>query len=101
VRIGPEGYPAFDVAAVEPVSTLILRGDIPPGVDPKTGIWLWDFALVPSDDKITRLVYYEEYQYVEEAITREKQIKGWVRAKKINLIESMNPDWDDFSANWY
>ncbi len=38
VRIGPEGYPAFDVAAIEPGNTLILRGDIPPGEEIKTGI---------------------------------------------------------------
>jgi putative endonuclease len=40
---------------------------------------------------ITRLVYYEETSDVRSAITREKQIKGWLRRKKINLIESVNP----------
>ncbi len=54
-----------------------------------------------SKFKITRLVFFEEYQYVEEAITREKQIKGWVRIKKINLIEFTNPDWVDLSMGWY
>ena len=51
--------------------------------------------------KITRLVYYEGYKYVEDAITREKQIKGWLRSRKIELIESTNPDWNDLSAGWY
>ena len=51
--------------------------------------------------KIDKLVYYEEYQGVSEAITREKQIKGLLRVKKISLIESMNPEWEDLSASWY
>jgi putative endonuclease len=54
-----------------------------------------------SKYKIDRLVYYEEFSYIEEAIAREKQIKGWVRRKKIDLIESTNPTWDDLSSEWY
>ena len=50
---------------------------------------------------INRLVYYEETSDIREAIAREKQIKGWLRAKKIALIESMNPEWHDLSAGWY
>ena len=50
--------------------------------------------------KINRLVYYEEFSDIKEAIAREKQIKGWVRRKKIDLIESINPTWDDLSAEW-
>ncbi|WP_035139461.1 GIY-YIG nuclease family protein [Fischerella sp. PCC 9605] len=50
---------------------------------------------------IDRLVYYEETVDVAEAIAREKQIKGWLRAKKIALIESMNPEWNDLSADWF
>jgi putative endonuclease len=46
---------------------------------------------------LKRLVYYERYQYVKNAIAREKQLKGWTRAKKIALIEEMNPGWDDLS----
>jgi putative endonuclease len=48
-----------------------------------------------------RLVYYEETSDVLVAIAREKQIKGWTRAKKIALIESANPNWDDLSESWY
>ena len=44
---------------------------------------------------IANLVYAEEYSDVTEAIAREKQIKGWRREKKIALIESLNPDWND------
>jgi len=50
---------------------------------------------------VHRLVYFEEFGTAGEAIAREKQIKGWLRAKKIGLIESMNPAWDDLSAMWY
>ena len=49
---------------------------------------------------ITRLVYYELTGDVRAAITREKQIKGWLRKKKITLIESMNPEWRDLAEDW-
>jgi putative endonuclease len=46
---------------------------------------------------LTRLVYYERYRYVRNAIAREKQLKSWTRRKKIALIEEANPGWDDLS----
>ena len=46
---------------------------------------------------ITRLVYVEEYFDVAQAIAREKQLKGWRRAKKVRLIQSYNPHWDDLA----
>ena len=49
----------------------------------------------------TQLVHWEETKDVQEAISRETQIKGWTRAKKIALIESNNPDWRDLSADWF
>ena len=48
-----------------------------------------------SKYRIHKLVYYEIVEDVKSAIMREKQIKGWKRMKKNNLIESMNPDWED------
>ena len=45
--------------------------------------------------KIHRLVYYEATNDVRAAIEREKQIKGWNRARKNKLVESMNPTWED------
>jgi putative endonuclease len=51
-----------------------------------------------SKYNITRLVYWEEYNDVRNAITREKEIKGWLRNKKIAMIESVNPHWDDLSC---
>jgi putative endonuclease len=50
--------------------------------------------------KIKKLVYFESTQDVTSAIAREKQIKGWLRSKKIALIEKANPDWKDLSENW-
>lgn len=49
---------------------------------------------------LTRLVYFEEFGDIRDAIAREKQIKGWVRAKKIALIQVKNPGWRDLSAGW-
>ena len=53
-----------------------------------------------SKYNITKLVYYEGFSDIRDAIAREKQIKGWLRAKKIALIESVNPEWKDLSAEW-
>ena len=45
--------------------------------------------------RVSTLVYAEDYQYVEDAIAREKQLKGWSRSKKNALVESVNPTWAD------
>jgi len=58
-------------------------------------------SIFTSKYKINQLVYYESLASVLDAIAREKQIKGWLRVKKIALIESMNPNWEDLSAGWY
>jgi putative endonuclease len=47
---------------------------------------------------VTRLVYFEEYPRVEDAIARENQLKGWRRSKRVWLIEQMNPAWNDLSS---
>ena len=47
------------------------------------------------------LVYYESTPTVHVALAREKQIKGWLRAKKIALIDSINPEWKDLSEEWF
>ena len=60
--------------------------------------------LVPgftSKYRIARLVHFEGCQDIHVAIAREKQIKGWLRAKKVALIESVNPEWKDLSVGWY
>ncbi len=54
-----------------------------------------------STNKTYKLVYYEEFQYIEDAIFREKQIKSWRRDKKRALIRASNPKWKDLSQGWY
>ena len=54
-----------------------------------------------SKYNVNELVYYEEYQYVEDAIRREKQIKNWKRQWKEELIKKNNPLWEDLSLDWY
>ena len=53
-----------------------------------------------SKYKCTRLVYFERFDNVLKAISREKQLKGWRRSKKIALIEKLNPRWEDLAENW-
>lgn len=48
----------------------------------------------------TRLIYYENYTDINQAISREKIIKGWSRDKKEELIKTINPLWNDLSVEW-
>ena len=54
-----------------------------------------------KDYNCDRLVYFEIFQDIKQAIAREKQIKSWSRAKKEALIGTMNPEWKDLAAEWY
>ena len=54
-----------------------------------------------SKYRITRLVYFETTENVMSAIAREKQIKSWRRSKKLSLISSFNPGWDDLAEDWF
>ncbi|HXC44820.1 MAG TPA: GIY-YIG nuclease family protein [Candidatus Dormibacteraeota bacterium] len=49
---------------------------------------------------ITRLVYFESFEDVRNAIEREKQIKAWTREKRLALVESTNLKWEDLSREW-
>ena len=51
--------------------------------------------------RIHRLVYFETFNDVREALGREKRIKAWRREKRVALIRSVNPAWDDLAAEWY
>ena len=51
--------------------------------------------------KLDRLVYFERFEDIRNAIERERVIKGWLRIKKIALIVSVNPAWRDLSLEWY
>ena len=49
---------------------------------------------------IHRLVYFEEFDHIDQAIAREKVLKGWRRERKDALITSFNPEWNDLSEGW-
>lgn len=51
--------------------------------------------------KCHRLVYFESFAYIGQAIKREDEIKGWRREKKDALVETMNPQWKDLAESWY
>ena len=54
-----------------------------------------------SKYKINRLIFYQQFENPLEAIAAEKRIKGWTRAKKIQLINDFNSEWSDLSAGWF
>jgi putative endonuclease len=67
-------------------------------------VWQHKNGNVPGFTKkynCDRLVYLEIYENIDQAIAREKQIKGWRRAKKNALIETTNQEWRDLAADWY
>ena len=51
--------------------------------------------------RVNRLVYHETYNRIDDAITREKEIKGWRRSKKNALVETLNPRWADLSVGLF
>jgi len=66
-------------------------------------VWQHKNHLIPgftSRYNLTRLVYYEAFSYPDAAIARENEIKGWRREKKLKLIQSINPQWNDLAEHW-
>ena len=67
-------------------------------------VWEHKNKAVPgftADYNVNRLVWFEEFREVCDAIATEKRIKGWARAKKVALIEQTNPQWTELSEGWY
>jgi putative endonuclease len=67
-------------------------------------VWLHRTKQVEGFTKrynINKLLYFESFSDVWSAIAREKEIKGWIRRKKLDLIATTNPDWHDLSEGWY
>jgi putative endonuclease len=60
-----------------------------------------EFRGFSDDYRCHRLVWFERFQYVGNAIAREKQIKRWRREKKLVLIQEMNSSWSDLSDEWF
>jgi putative endonuclease len=54
-----------------------------------------------SKYEVSSIVYFETFQYIDDAIRREKQLKKWNRQWKINLIEEENKNWLDLSEDWF
>jgi putative endonuclease len=59
------------------------------------------FAGFTQHYRVHRLVYFESFRYVRTAIAREKEIKHWTRLRRVQLIESINPAWEDLAASWF
>jgi putative endonuclease len=98
VRVDERSYFVYIVASRSRNVYIGITGRLIPRIhEHRTG------AYAGYTDKYNchRLVYYERYQYVNEAIAREKQLKGWRRDKKLWLIERMNPTWIDLSERWW
>ena len=51
--------------------------------------------------KLKKLIYYEEFESIVEALTREKQLKNWHREWKINLVKEINPENSDLAQEWF
>ena len=49
---------------------------------------------------VHKLVYYEQTNDAYAAVTRERQLKGWTRKRKNELVETVNPNWEDLSTSW-
>ena len=67
-------------------------------------MWEHKEKLVPGFSQkynLHQLVCWEAFGNINDAIAREKTIKGWLRAKKVLLIRSMNPQWKDLAADWF
>lgn len=72
--------------------------------DLKRRIWEHKNGEIPGFAKnyrVNRLLYFEMTGNVNNAIAREKQIKGWSRKKKMELIQSTNPKWENLSLEWF
>jgi putative endonuclease len=66
-------------------------------------VWQHRNKLIPgftSRYNLTRRVYFESFFYPDAAINREKEVKAWRRSKKIKLIVSINPKWEDLAQGW-
>ena len=59
------------------------------------------FAGFTAQYAVFTLIYFEEFGDIRDAIEREKQLKGFRRAKKVALIEAENPHWEDLAAGWF
>jgi putative endonuclease len=77
------------------------------GVTSDLSVRVWQHRAGEQPDTFSQryhcahLVYFEHYREIRDAIAREKQLKGWRRAKKNALIATLNPRWDDLAEGWF
>jgi putative endonuclease len=98
--VRPEKHFFVYIMASKPWGTLYVgvTGDL------QSRVYQHREGLIPGFTKtygLKMLVYFEEHESAASAIHREKRLKKWPRAWKINLIRTDNPDWTDLAANWY
>jgi len=96
-----EGAKTYHVYIVSNVSRMLYVG-VTNDIQPR--MFEHKKKLVPGFSQkynLRRLVYWEAFGNIKDAIAREKAIKGWLRAKKVALIRSMNPQWTDLAADWF
>lgn len=91
-------YHVYIMASASRVLYIGVTNDLP------RRVWEHKQKLVPgftAKYNVTRLVWCEDYGDICDAIPREKQIKGWLRRKKVALIEERNGTWKDLAWGWY
>ena len=91
-------YCVYVMASRSRVLYVGVTNDLPRRVDEHK------HSLVPgftSRYRVTQLVYFEEFTDILDAIAREKEIKGWRRARKIELVERRNAAWRDLAESWF
>jgi putative endonuclease len=91
-----EGYYVYIMSSFKRVLYIGVTNDLNRRVSEHKSKQIPGFT---SKYNVTSLVYFEEFHEISEAISREKVLKGWTRAKKIALIESFNPEWKDFATS--
>jgi putative endonuclease len=70
----------------------------------KKRVYQHKFKLIPGFTQkynLFKLVYFEQFSDIRAAIAREKEIKGWLRSKKVTLIIAKNPQWNDLAESWF
>ena len=93
----PGSFSVYIVASLSRTIYIGVTNDLVRRVHEHKTKEVWGFTATYN---ISRLVWFEEFATPSDAIAREKQLKNWTRDKKIQLIESVNPSWDDLSAGW-
>jgi putative endonuclease len=96
MRSGSSSFFVYIVASASRTIYIGITNDLRRRVDEHKAKALPGFTATYN---VHRLVWFEEFADAATAISREKELKNWRRAKKIKLIESMNPAWNDLSSD--